>query len=131
MSDVTVLYRFYGGDGRLLYIGITGSVMTRLSQHRATKTWFRLVTSATFEHFDTREAAAAAEIRAIVDECPERNIDEVKQKKLIPCSECGRVVRMRSDGAPWRHSGPYVLDKVTGRQTRRCGGPGLTTQEQP
>lgn len=68
------LYRFYDADDRLLYVGISLSVFQRWQQHSADKPWWQHVCRGVLEHFDTREAAAQAELCAIRDEDPLFNV---------------------------------------------------------
>lgn len=74
MIGRTCLYRLYAADGALLYVGISRSALRRLGQHLAEKPWAEEVARTTVEWFDTREAAAAAEVAAIVTERPRHNI---------------------------------------------------------
>lgn len=69
----TSLYRFFGADGELLYVGITLNVPSRMTQHINTKP-MHLVRSIHLEWFDSREEAMAAEIAAIQAESPLWNI---------------------------------------------------------
>jgi len=71
------LYRLYGADGGLLYIGLTFQPRARLKKHWRTKPWADQVTSATFEiipparpdqisglhRFEAEEAAIACAVR--------------------------------------------------------------------
>ena len=57
-----------GGIEELLYVGITGDNTKRQSQHRRNAFWFGKIASATFEHFESREDALAAEAAAIESE---------------------------------------------------------------
>ena len=70
----TTLYRYFDGEGQLLYVGVTGNNTKRQSQHRRNSFWFGEVASATFEYFDTREEALEAETTAIRREKPKYNI---------------------------------------------------------
>lgn len=67
------LYRFFGEGGRLLYVGISENLPTRLSQHRADKPWWHEVRSISVEHFPTRLDAEVAEREAIEREEPTYN----------------------------------------------------------
>lgn len=69
-----VLYRMYGPDRRLLYIGLTTNLEDRLADHRSMKRWWREVATIELEHFSTRPEAVEAERRAIIDEVPEYNV---------------------------------------------------------
>lgn len=68
------LYRFYGTQGELLYVGITGSVQQRTSKHRVTQPWWDLVATMTVQRFETRAESVLAERVAIRDEDPIFNI---------------------------------------------------------
>lgn len=68
-----VLYRFYDGDGALLYVGITGHLPTRLEQHRREKPWWDSVATVTTESFADRSSVELAERAAIRAEQPLHN----------------------------------------------------------
>lgn len=71
----TTLYRYFGPDDILLYVGIAGRIGYRLEQHESGGAeWIQFVRKATFERFQTREAALAAESKAISDERPLCNV---------------------------------------------------------
>lgn len=70
----TDLYRFFDGDGVLLYVGISLSAAHRASQHRASQSWWRQVSTMTVEHFNRREDAARFEVLAIARERPVHNL---------------------------------------------------------
>ena len=69
----TCVYRTYDHDGTLLYVGISMNPDGRLYQHRKSA-WWPLVDEVTIQWFDGREAAKAAERRAIDDEEPLYNV---------------------------------------------------------
>jgi predicted GIY-YIG superfamily endonuclease len=66
----TTLYRLFDVRGSLLYVGISGTTISRLNQHAADKEWFSEVVQVICEHFPSRSEAAAAELRAIRTEMP-------------------------------------------------------------
>lgn len=68
------LYRFFGIGRQLLYIGISGSLPTRLGQHAKQKDWWHEVVSVEVQHFDTKEAVLGAEKSAIESERPAYNV---------------------------------------------------------
>lgn len=68
------LYRMYGPERRLLYIGLTTNLEDRLADHRSMKRWWEDVVTIEIEHFPTRAGAVEAERRAIIDEVPEHNV---------------------------------------------------------
>lgn len=70
----TVLYRLYGADETLLYIGITDCPERRFKQHRDTKAWWPEVSQKTTEWHPTRRRALAEEAAAIEAETPVHNI---------------------------------------------------------
>jgi len=70
----TALYRIWGNQDQLLYVGISKSALGRLGQHLAEKTWADDITNVTIETFPTREQAAAAEVAAIKTEKPIHNV---------------------------------------------------------
>lgn len=69
VADV-LLYRWYDGAGRLLYIGITGDLLTRQASHSRKSSWVQFAAGSTIERHPTREAALASEERAIKLELP-------------------------------------------------------------
>lgn len=66
----TSLYRHYDAAGRLLYVGISFSVLTRTAQHAAYSPWWDDVARIDVEGFPNRSEAEAAEVAAIKDEKP-------------------------------------------------------------
>lgn len=70
----TSLYRLWSADDQLLYVGISRSALGRLGQHAGDKHWIHEVASVTIESYETRAAAASAEIRAIRTEEPKYNV---------------------------------------------------------
>jgi predicted GIY-YIG superfamily endonuclease len=77
--QATCLYRHLDAKGRLLYVGISMSVMRRVSQHSACSHWFREVASITLEWFPSLELALKAEAKAIAAEKPAHNVQGVRK----------------------------------------------------
>jgi hypothetical protein len=73
-SKAHALYRFFGADGALLYIGITASLPNRLARHKEDKPWWCDVADIRVEHFQSRRAVLEAERAAIVAEKPLHNV---------------------------------------------------------
>jgi hypothetical protein len=74
-KSLTTLYRLFSAENTLLYVGISSRVEQRFfCQHLFEKDWWREVERSTFEHFDYREHAEAAEVKAIETEVPVYNI---------------------------------------------------------
>lgn len=69
----TALYRLYGADERLLYVGITNEPKVRMKAHAADKDWWDEVETREVEWFESRDKAAAAEVHAIRHEQPQHN----------------------------------------------------------
>jgi predicted GIY-YIG superfamily endonuclease len=70
----TALYRFYGTDGALLYVGITQNIDERWTAHERDKPWWPQVTEKALEWFDSRPLALAAERKAVQEESPVHNV---------------------------------------------------------
>ena len=66
----TALYRHFDGNGRLLYVGVSLSALTRLAQHATTAKWFGDIRRVDIEWHASRRLALAAESRAIKIEAP-------------------------------------------------------------
>ena len=67
------LYRAYGDNDELLYVGISGKWSERLHQHERTSEWMEETAFVTIERFQTREEVSEAEKRAIKNEKPIHN----------------------------------------------------------
>lgn len=74
------VYRLYGEDGALLYVGMTTNPLGRIPQHKR-KPWGPQIASQTVEWHPNREAAKAAERSAIHHENPAYNL-------VRPAMEC-------------------------------------------
>jgi hypothetical protein len=70
----TALYRFYGTNDQLLYVGITERLGERWENHVRRKAWWSSVRRQTVDWYPTRAAAAAAEVAAITADKPLYNI---------------------------------------------------------
>lgn len=97
----TAIYRFYSGEGQLLYIGISDNPGHRFAQHEKTKTWWKEVTGVSIEWASTRQAALAIERRAIRVEKPVYNISRPTPKppKVAP-QKCGHCHTCRDESGP-------------------------------
>ena len=67
------VYRAYGTDDRLLYVGCTAKGLSRMAQQQS-KEWWQKTLYMTFQHFATRDEALLAEAEAIENEDPIHNI---------------------------------------------------------
>lgn len=75
----TLLYRIYGADGTLLYVGVTCDWEERVRRHASTQPWWDEVEYVDFEPRQPRRLALAAERRAIAEERPLYNIAGVER----------------------------------------------------
>lgn len=64
------LYRAYGPENQLLYVGISGNWSERLHSHEKTSEWIERADWVKLERYATREAVEIAERQAIVTEAP-------------------------------------------------------------
>lgn len=76
------LYRIYGKNGELLYVGISIHPKIRFKQHAASKPWWKDVSYAEVEEVGSRQQAENAETFAIQTELPVHNV--AKQPVMIP-----------------------------------------------
>lgn len=72
-SKPTALYRAYSATDELLYVGISISVMSRLSVHKSSSDWFAGTSRVEVEWHPSRKKAMAAEMQAIKTEYPRYN----------------------------------------------------------
>lgn len=98
----TTLYRHYDADGTLLYVGVSMTLLWRLTKHRKGSRWWRQVATIKVEHFDTRAAALAAELRAIKEERPKFNTHHNTRPWLTSQADC------EWNDAEWKN----VLDRM-------------------
>jgi hypothetical protein len=99
LTERTALYRLLAANGRLLYVGISNNPDFRWGTHSNKQPWWDEVADRKIEWLDSREAAAAAEVKAIKEERPLYN----KQHSVI-----GTPTMTISEplGDPWADSGP-------------------------
>lgn len=68
------LYRHFDSDDNLLYIGVSTSILRRLSNHKSNAYWYDQIAKITIENFDTKKEMYEAEKKAIVAEKPRFNV---------------------------------------------------------
>lgn len=73
-EEIHALYRFFGRDDELLYIGITFDLPARLAAHRKGKHWWSDIVRIGIESHTSRKAALEAERQAIIAEQPRWNV---------------------------------------------------------
>ena len=69
-TERTALYRLLASNGRLLYVGISSNPDFRWGTHSNKQPWWDEVADRKTEWFSDRDAAAAAEVKAIKEERP-------------------------------------------------------------
>jgi hypothetical protein len=74
VSERTPVYRLYGANGELLYIGLSVRLSSRMREHSKSQAWWHSVTRIELEWQLTERAANAAERAAILAENPRHNI---------------------------------------------------------
>ena len=84
MTAVISVYRAFGDDGSLLYVGRTNNLPARLRAHRREKPWWPSVNRWTVENFDNPESAAMHETVAIQTEAPKHNVQHAG--RMVPLS---------------------------------------------
>lgn len=75
---LTCLYRHFDSDGRLLYVGIALSPLSRLRAHRSRAHWFDDIARITIERFPDIAAARKAERAAAENEKPLFNLKLIR-----------------------------------------------------
>lgn len=101
------VYRFYDGDGGLLYVGITRDMSQRFAAHRRDAPWWSDVATVTVEVTAGMVEAEYAEAVAILSERPAHN-------RSRPSVERGRS-RVESNGVDVRR----LVAAVEGLRTER------------
>lgn len=80
MRHKTILYRAYGKNHELLYIGISHQVFARFDQHAHTADWMYNCWYVNLQHFPYRKQAMEAERVAIQNEKPKYNQIHKREK---------------------------------------------------
>jgi len=79
----TSLYRAYAEGGELLYVGISLSVMARLSSHSSSSEWFEHAAFVDVARFPSRQEAIEAETKAIKEEYPFYNKQGAVKRPVV------------------------------------------------
>jgi predicted GIY-YIG superfamily endonuclease len=104
------LYRFYGINDELLYIGITANIGSRLKQHSKAKPWWTDVHHITLEHYEDRAKVLAAETAAIIAERPRHNIVYNRNRPATPPALKPQPISIVDDMTPEQFAG-YMMDR--------------------
>lgn len=111
---VTYVYRFWGHDGTLLYVGITTRLEARFKSHQS-KPWWPQASHSTIETHPNRALALAAEATAILFESPRHNIARPDLARV-------NQLQARAYGLPGAEVAPYEPMAVIGRAHDRIDG---------
>lgn len=106
----TSVYRFYDGNGVLLYVGITSRRIKRQFEHNGDKEWWPFVQRQEVEHFDSRQLAAKREVALIRHFRPPFNIQH-----NLGC-ETTRLAYLAYRDAAEPHADPSRLVVEAGRE---------------
>jgi hypothetical protein len=79
----TELYRYFSASGQLLYVGISGNAIKRLTSHKKNR-WGDEIARLDIEKFPDRDAAKVAEQLAIISEMPLYNKRGFTGKYPVP-----------------------------------------------
>lgn len=104
------LYRHFDATGRLLYIGITNSPLTRLSQHLRTSHWSDDIARMDIECYSSQALAKEAEKAAIELEAPPFNINHQLPNRTSNRAKNGRIVVARDRAFDARHVSQSIRD---------------------
>lgn len=114
---MTELYRHFDAQDNLLYVGISLSTVSRLSQHKDHSHWFKEISKVTIQRFPTREEALKAEVQAVFSENPKCNINLRKTEKAIKKENDKYRLEMAESAVPNKMS-DYSRRELTGRIVR-------------
>ena len=75
------LYRHFDANDNLLYVGVSLSAFTRLSQHKSNSHWFDEIVRVDIQKYPNRQQVLLAEIEAIQKENPRYNLQRHSKVK--------------------------------------------------
>lgn len=134
---MTTLYRFYGADDALLYVGVTGTGLPRVRAHASKAHWWQHVARATFDHgrtLDDERTAIELERPLFNVEHTERSswldtVDDALANGWLTDSallsrEMDNLCRLRDQLDARRHEVGRRMDLIieAGRANRRAAG---------
>lgn len=126
----TALYRLFGSDGQLLYMGIARDPERRWAEHAQRQAWWHLVTRKTVEWHAGRNAALAAEASATADEKPlyDNSWRRTQAEERVSFDDSGDVSRIAEDLTQKIMSGRYAIgSRLLTSQVAREYGVALAT----
>lgn len=105
----TSLYRYYDGDGELLYVGITTRGPQRQTEHNVSSEWWPYVRRQEVEHLPTRETALDRERDLIQRHRPPFNRQHNDDHQTLKAAYLARITR-RADLQPTAECSPCPGD---------------------
>lgn len=90
---MNLVYRAYGRDGSLLYVGYTSDLDGRMKAHRSSSAWYKEMADIRTKGFASRERAMAVEARAIRLLSPKFNRGGIRREELARREEVERAER--------------------------------------
>jgi predicted GIY-YIG superfamily endonuclease len=99
-----VVYRYFAGDGALLYVGVTSRWTQRDSNHRGSSTWYADVARHELEHYEDRTVAAQREAEVINIENPRHNRRRFKLAPPYPQADTVLAVHAPAELIAWLRS---------------------------
>jgi hypothetical protein len=89
LDDGPGVYRLFGHEGELLYVGSAARVQARIAQHEISKRWRGQLGGTSFTRYRTLAEAATAEVRAIRTEHPLLNVLVMRTAATTALREAG------------------------------------------
>ena len=97
------VYRCFGEDDSLLYVGVSKNVKNRLSYHQANAVWYDQMQRHTVDRYRCRQDAENAEMRAIRCEKPLHNVVGRKEEYVSDYFfRLGMTADMKASVEQWR-----------------------------
>jgi len=105
------LYRAYGPQDQLLYVGISSQWHHRLHQHEKTAEWIEQADYVKLERFSDREAVSLAEREAIQNEKPKYN-KVFSEAYESAAAHWAKIKSWVKSGEAPDYSHQYIIDEI-------------------
>ena len=125
----TALYRLYGRDGVLLYVGVTDDLGRRFADHSRDKSWWRHVAGKMVWFYDDRGEAEEAETAAISGEDPVHNVRGTPRYAEVMLAAQQRAASKYDRPAPGWSLRPVLT--MYPRECNWCGVVAVATTNDP
>ncbi|MEU0181806.1 GIY-YIG nuclease family protein [Streptomyces sp. NPDC006207] len=100
-TERTALYRLFGDDDQLLYVGISSNPKRRWRDHANQKHWWPEVAEKTIEWFESRALAEEAERTEVGERRPRYNRNHNGERRWELQNEDIRRQRPKRTPSPW------------------------------